>query len=321
MMLNFKYLSGFTVVVTGACGFIGQELIKSLLESKAAVIAIDKCNTGDRISFFANHQTSCRFLHGDFNEVADQIKNHLNPDKNRNILIHLAGLSHAGQCQNEPLLAFDINVHLTVKVLDFCRNNGIKKFIFPSTALVYGDRKNYPLTENEEVFPSNIYTATKLSAEAMIKGYSASYGLRAIIARLSNVYGKFGNNDTVFQVILKQINNKEKKLIIQDGSPIRDFIHVDDVIKALKLLIAYSGEHNYEVFNVSTGIGTQIIKLAQTACEVTGMHKNIEIISRNNSLEAKSILIVDNNALKTKTGWLPDFTIKSGLLKILRKEK
>ncbi len=216
MMSKTSRLSEYGFLVTGACGFLGSRLIQALLDKGAVVVGVDSSKKTPECFHEYSKSSSFHFIHGSFEKKSEEVLSKLKAEKRgKTAVFHIAGLAHAEECEKDPVKAFESNVLLTFQVLEFCRQNKIMKFIFPSTGLVYGNHQKEPVIEDTPPTPQNFYATLKLSAEILIMGYSKSFQTTCIIARLGNVYGQGSHRDTVFSTIVKQIKNG-KRIIVRD---------------------------------------------------------------------------------------------------------
>ena len=316
MILKTGNLSEYKILVTGASGFLGRQLVKTLLALRASVVGTD-CNPLPKSYDRAIKNKSFRFVLGNFRDRADEALSHLiSFKKKKGAVFHMAGIAHTEECGKNPIRAFESNVLLTVQVLEFCIKNKINRFVFPSTGLVYGDQRGRPSSEQDPSIAQNIYSATKLSAESMIQGYANSFGLNCIIARLSNVYDSEVHPATVVGTILKQVKNGGK-IAVCSLAPVRDFIYIDDVIEGFIRLFVSIDKAGCYIVNLSTGTGSSVQELAETACKAASIP--IDRIQSKDELESlKSMLVLDNSLLVKITGWRPKYTLSEGLRLILK---
>jgi len=311
-MSKIGSLSGYSILVTGASGFLGSRIVYALLKSGAFVVGVDSNNQPPEFFNELMKNSPFHFIHGSFNEKSKKALSILmSEEREKKAVFHMAGLAHAGECEKDPVKAFESNVSLTFYALEFCRRNKIKKFVFPSTGLVYGDRLKRQAVEEDPLSPQNIYTATKLSAEVLIRSYSKSYGLSCIIARLGNIYGPGSSSDTVVTTIIKQVI-KGGKIIVHDLTPVRDFIYIDDVIEGLMRLLVSIVRPECYIVNLSTGIGTSVFNLAKMASSIVSVPNN-EVQPQGDSEPSNSTLVLDNSLLLKITGWKPRYTLSEGL--------
>lgn len=309
-------LNRWCILVTGGAGFLGSKLVQALAGRGASVVAVDKA--------FRDNNDFCASSHGhtellqaslpnDFVKLAQAMKRN---DADRFAFYHMAGLSHVGRCEREPQLAFDLNVALTMRALQFCGEYGIEHFFFPSTGLIYGDTLTRPAVESDPTSANNIYTATKMAAEALILGFCEGRDLGGTVVRLSNVYGPGSSKETVIGGILSQLQGGG---IIEVGSlaPVRDFIHADDVVAGLLRLLSSARSIDRRVLNLSTGVGISIGELAETALRAADM-PHLQIRETGSVSSNRSNLVLDNTLIQTVTGWQPEHDLQSGLSAIIK---
>ena len=320
MTLKIGSLSEYSILVTGACGFLGSRLIQALLKKEALVVGVDSSSEAPEYFNEFTKKLPFHFIHGSFEKKSEEVLSILKAEKRRKtVVFHMAGLAHAGECDKDPVKAFESNVLLTFQVLEFCRQIKIGKFIFPSTGHVYGNHQKDPVIEEKSSSPQNFYAATKLSAEALIRGYSKRFGLSCIIARLSNTYGPGSNQVTVVSTIINQIR-RDGKILVHDLTPVRDFIYIDDVIEGLVRLFVSIDRNECSIVNLSTGIGTSVLDLAKMASRIASVTID-EVQAHNDSKPSNSTLILNNSLLSKITGWKPKYTLPEGLLLTLKAKK
>jgi len=193
-------------------------------------------------------------------------------------VFHLAAFVDPAGSVEKPLETNDINVNGTLNVLDGCVKNRVGKFIFVSSAGVYGDGNPLPLRETHDLRPVSPYTASKISGEYYCKMFFDCYGVSSVILRFFNVYGPGQGANQYAGVITKFVNSGlrgEPLTIYGDGTQTRDFINVEDVVAALLKALDFKSSRT-EVFNVCTGKPVSINDLASLVREVLG--KNLEVV-------------------------------------------
>lgn len=310
-------LSNLQVLVTGASGFLGQRIVNNLLLKGVHVIGIDRRGPG---SFKVPSQKMI-LIEADLPEGLPRIRESLHPSK-RKSLVHLAGIVSVEACEKNPGLAHQTNVDLTMEIARFAQEQGFQLFIFPSTGLVYGDSHKTSVTEEIVPSPKTVYAKTKLEAERRVEEATRNGdGLSAIALRLGNIYGAGMNEGTVMGLVVSQLRTGST-LSLMNLSPMRDFIHVDDVVDAI-LRLLQTETTGYRCFNLSTGIGTRIGELARLACEVKGLPES-SIHERLTPDEKKrlspSCLVLNNQAIRQFSGWRPRVSLRDGLSRLLGKE-
>jgi UDP-glucose 4-epimerase len=256
------------ILVTGGAGFIGRYLVEHLLKDSEITIYDDLSNsTREKIIPLINK--GAKFVKGDILDF----KLLSESSKNFDVIIHLAAKSDVPESVIHPEITSSVNVNGTINVLKCCAQNKIKKIIFASSAAVYGNCKDLPITEESNTEPLSPYGASKLSAENEIKNYAKEFGFDAIILRLFNVYG-VGQNDLysgVISIFLKNIVQNKPLIIYGDGEQTRDFVSIYDVVQAFDCAILSNGVKTY---NVASGRSVSINKL----CEILLTGEKFKII-------------------------------------------
>jgi UDP-glucose 4-epimerase len=267
-------LQGKKVLVIGGAGFIGGFVIAELLrEGAGEVIIYDNFARGkmDNIKeSLTDSRCSIFPLGGDVREtdILDVAMQGVD------YVFHLAAmwLLH---CKDFPRTAFDVNIAGTFNVLEACVKHKVKKLIYSSSASVYGDAVEVPMTENHPFNNKNFYGSTKIAGEAMCTAFNDRYGLSVIGLRYMNVYGPGQDQHAVYSgvvpIMLNKIDANEAPTINGDGSQAYDFIYVEDVARAN--VAALRSETTFGYYNVGTGIQTTI----KTLCDTILRLKNSEL--------------------------------------------
>ncbi|MEM3437330.1 MAG: SDR family oxidoreductase [Nitrososphaerales archaeon] len=259
------------ILVTGGAGFIGSHIIDRLLQEGFEVIVLDNLSTG-RITNIKHHLKNKNFqlIKGDIREE-NVVRRAL---KGVEAVIHEAAISSVEESIKNPIKTNDVNVNGTLNLLNLSVKEGVKRFIFASSASVYGDL-NPPLNEDFQPKPMSPYAVSKLSGEYYCKVFHKIYGLETICLRYFNVYGPRQKNNQYSSVIVNFIDNIKKNkppVIFGDGLQTRDFIYISDVVEA-SIIALKSKEGIGEVFNIATGKPTTINELAQIIIEIKGKRK------------------------------------------------
>jgi UDP-glucose 4-epimerase len=304
-------LSGIAVLVTGAGGLIGNRLVPNLLSRGHRVVATARRNISP--------VSGCKVVVGDLLETRvrqDAIATLLHGDERRLAIVHLAAMSDAAQARGNRGQAFATNTLLVEQLLADCADHGIRCFLMASTGLVYATRGMEPLTEDSPTFPRSLYSATKLAAEMMVRGYACDFGLRGEILRFSNVYGPTSPENTVMGRILNQLR-RGGRVSVDSREPVRDFIYVDDAVDAVSRLLETEVESGTYATNVSTGEGTSIGDLADRASAVAVG----STYSPRKSCPAEDALVLSNRMLRERISWQPQFSLMDGLTACLSAER
>ena len=264
------------ILVIGGAGFIGGFVIKELLKEPVKEIVIyDNFSRGKIENIEAALEDERCFifpLGGDVREVDILDKAMGNID----YVFHLAAmwLLH---CKDFPRTAFDVNIAGTFNVLEACVKHHVRKLVFSSSASVYGDAVEVPMTEDHPFNNKNFYGATKIAGEAMCTAYNDRYGLDIIGLRYMNVYGPRQDQHTAYSgvvpVILNKIDSNEQPVVNGDGSQAYDFIYVEDAARAN--IAALKSDTNFGFYNVGTEVQATIKELCETILNLRKSDLNV----------------------------------------------
>lgn len=291
------------VLISGGAGFIGSHVTEELLDHGYEVVIIDNLTTG----LSGNLPSGVRFYH--FNLDDPGIEYVFEKEK-PTLVIHLAAQASVSMSMRDPYLDFFTNTAGTLKLLLLAKKYQVKKFLFASTAAVYGEPLYLPIDEKHLINPQSYYAQSKLSAENYIKLYDTLNGLDSCILRFSNVYGPRQNPEGEAGVISIFINGmlQHKGVVIYDGTQTRDFVYVKDVARACRLALESDQKG---VFNISSGIETPINELYALLSEVM----NCSQLPNYKPLRAGEIgrSVLDNRKALKNLNWEIQHTLKKGL--------
>lgn len=307
-------LSDSLILVTGYTGFLGSHLIEALLRKGAIVVGL-QLRSGNSSTLLSNLKKHPNFFCLKIGESPGKFLAENNTPKGVTACYHFAGNASAAECQKNPSIAYRSNVELTLQILEYCRLAGIRKFIYPSTGYVYGNHLKQPADETNRLISTNIYTATKIAAEALVESYAYAHGFDCSIGRLSNVYGEKSSAETVTGIIIKNILQGEP-IVLKTLKPIRDFIFIDDVIRGFLTFLETKKDRTCSYYNISTGIETSIQTLVEIACETANLSKE-NIITKNEDRFLETKIILNPNKLRREFNWEPKNSVRDGLEKIL----
>jgi len=268
-------LDGKKVVVIGGAGFIGSHVVEELLDENVEKITVyDNLTRGGKDNLeFALRNPRVELFEGDITHI-DVLDAALH---GADYVFHLAALWLL-HCYEYPRAAFQVNIEGTFNVLDACVRNGVKKLIYSSSASVYGDALNTPMTEDHPYNNRTFYGATKIAGEHMCRAYNERYGLSYVGLRYMNVYGVrqdyHGAYTAVMMKMLDQIDQGRPLVVYGDGSQTYDFICVSDVARAN--ICALKAPASDSFYNVGRGIGTSIKEMAELLLEITGADVGIQ---------------------------------------------
>jgi UDP-glucose 4-epimerase len=255
------------VLVTGGAGFIGRQVVKRLSEKGYRVIVIDNLSNKKCICNYNNNI----LLNNKISFYKEDIRNkasisHIIKQESVDTCIHLAAKVSVYDSIRNPNDTIDVNFKGTLKLLEACYSNKVKNFLFASSAAVYGEPKNLPLSEDDTLEPLSPYGLSKVSAERLISTYKKLGKIQnAVSLRLFNVYGK---SEDVINVFAQRLSKGLPPVIYGDGQQIRDFISLNDVVNAITLAAEQSSKISSGVFNIGTGTPTTINELAQKMIKI-----------------------------------------------------
>ena len=280
------------VLVIGGSGFIGSHVVSELLKTDVRKVTIydnfargKESNLGNSLS-----DSRCEVYPngGDIRDV-DLLNDAMSGVDG---VIHLAAmwLLH---CKDFPRTAFHVNIEGTYNVLEACVKNKIKRLVYSSSASVYGDAAEVPMTEKHPFNNQNFYGATKIAGEAMCRAFYDRYGLKYVGLRYMNVYGPHQDQTAaytgVIPIMLNKIDANEQPIINGDGSQAYDFIDVEDAGRCN--VLAMESDYTDEFYNVGTGVQTTIKELCDA---ILKMKKSDLIVKYNPYSEDDARRMVQN---------------------------
>lgn len=257
------------VLVIGGAGFIGSFVVSELLKSNVdKVVIYDNFARGKESNLMDSLADPRCEIYPNGGDVRDT--DTLNDAmKGCDAVVHLAAmwLLH---CKDFPRTAFHVNIEGTFNVLEACVQNNIKRLVYSSSASVYGDAAEVPMTENHPFNNKNFYGATKIAGEAMCRAYYDRYGLNYVGLRYMNVYGPHQDQTAaytgVIPIMLNKIDANEAPTINGDGTQAYDFIDVEDVARCN--VLSLEADAVDEFYNVGTGVQTSIKELCDTILDL-----------------------------------------------------
>lgn len=258
-----KLLRNSRVLVTGGAGFIGSNLIESLLSAENSVVCLDNFSTGKRenLTGFRNNP-KFKLIEGDIRNYSDCE----NAVKNIDIVFHEAALGSVPRSIKDPVSSTDVNIGGFVKMLFASKEAGIKRFIYAASSSTYGDHQGLPKVEDKIGTPLSPYGITKYVDELFASNFSRSYGIDVIGLRYFNVFGRRQDPDGAYAAVIpkfvKMLMKNEIPLINGDGSVSRDFTYIDNVLQANHLAaITLNKEAVNQIYNVAHGERTTLNQL------------------------------------------------------------
>ena len=303
------------ILVTGGAGYIGSHAVKALGKAGHEICVFDNLSTGHEWAVLSG-----KLVKGDLEDRAaiDRALREFRPEA----IMHFAAYIQVEESVREPLKYYRNNVANTLNLLESMRANGVGRFIYSSTAAVYGIPEHIPVRETAPMLPINPYGMTKVMIERVLADLAAATDFRYATLRYFNVAGADSGGELgqayseathLITRALKTAHGEFSKLFIfgtdyptPDGTCIRDYIHVDDLadahVKALDHLVRTGRS---EVMNCGYGSGYSVKEVVETAKRVTGIDFPVEETGRRAG--DPPALVADSTKLMQATGWKPRF--------------
>ncbi|KIP21044.1 UDP-glucose 4-epimerase [Anoxybacillus ayderensis] len=300
------------ILVVGGAGYIGSHVVKKLVETKPIVV-IDNLSTGHR------HLVDKRavFVHGDLGDRATLVR--IFEKYPIDAVMHFAANSLVGESVVEPMKYYKNNVAATLTLLETMMEYGVKRFIFSSTAAVYGIPNVDVITEQCPTNPINPYGRSKLMIEHMLADFASAYDLRYVVLRYFNAAGAHESGGIgedhhpethLIPLILQHLLGLRDKISVfgtdydtPDGTCIRDYIHVTDLAEAhiIALHALLSNEKKTATYNLGNGLGYSVKEVIDMCERVTGKQATIEYTERRPGDPAR--LVASSEKIARELGW------------------
>ena len=309
-----KKLGGESVLVVGGAGYIGSHMVRMLVDEGYDVIVLDNLSTGNR-----RLAPGVNLVEGNLGDggLLDRIF-----QENRiNTVMHFAAFSIVGESVGVPLKYYQNNVSETIRLIDAMDRNDVRRFIFSSTAAVYGEPERVPIDEDHPCRPANPYGNTKLCVERLLADCDGAHGIRSICLRYFNAAGAHPSGDIgemhdpethLIPLILKNAMASAPIKIFgtdyptEDGTCVRDYVHVCDLARAhLLALEALNDGYPSSVFNLGNSVGHSVRQVIDTAREVTGIP--IEAVACDRRAGDPAVLVASSDKIRRELNWSPEY--------------
>lgn len=298
------------ILVTGGAGYIGSVTVRLLQEAGHDVVVLDNLSHGYRDAV----PTDIPFIEGDAANIGDLVK----PDDGIEAIVHLAAFIAAGESMEKPELYWQNNTLQTFEMLAGMRKLGINKLIFASTAAVYGNPVEVPITEDSPKNPTNTYGMTKLAMDMAITSEAWAHNLAATSVRFFNVAGAYqdaGERHPVethlIPIALQAAAGKRDHLALfgtdydtKDGTCVRDYIHVADLARAMILALDKLQPGTHTIYNLGNGNGFTNLEVIEAVERVTG--KQITVNKEGRREGDPDTLIASSKRAANQLGWVPE---------------
>jgi UDP-glucose 4-epimerase len=301
------------LLVTGGAGYVGSVTTRLLLDAGHEVVVLDSLRTGFREAVAPD----ATFVEADIADAAQV----LTPGARFDAVLHFAGLIAAGESMARPELYWHENVVKSLALLDAIRAARVPRVIFSSTAAVYGNPVEVPISETAAKAPTSTYGSTKLTFDLALTSETFAHNLAAVSLRYFNVAGAYitGEHEIgerhdpethLIPITLQAAAGKRDKLQLfgddyptPDGTCVRDYIHVEDLARAHLLALDAAAPGAHKIYNLGNGNGFSNRQVVEAAREVTGAAIPVEIAPRRDGDPAT--LVASAERARTELGWVP----------------
>jgi UDP-glucose 4-epimerase len=302
------------ILVCGGAGYIGSHMVRELVEKGYDVVVLDNFSTGHA---GAVHPQAA-LVEGDIRDK--KVLRNVFKEHAVDCVMHFCANSQVGESMELPLKYYHNNVYGTMCLLEVMREFQVNKFVFSSTAAVYGEPEELPITEETAKNPTNTYGETKLTVEKMLKWVDQAHGVKSVIFRYFNAAGAHPSGEIgedhdpeshLIPLIIQAALGQREKISIfgedyptPDGSCIRDYIHIMDIAAAhiLGMEQLLSGAES-DVYNLGNGSGFSVKEVIEKVKQLTGREFPVEIAERRGGDPAT--LIASSEKAQQKLGWKP----------------
>ena len=301
-------------LVTGGAGFIGSHLTHRLVQEGHRVRVLDNLSSGSQrnLEDIAN---DVEFVDGDIRDAACVRR----VARNVEVIFHEAAEPSVPRSIADPAATFGINVGGTLNVLEAARDRDCRRVVFATTCAIYGDSPQLPKVESQPPVPLSPYAMSKLTGEHLCAMFSRLYGLETVGLRYFNVFGPRQDPTSAYAaaipLFLEAMMAGGRPQVFGDGEQSRDFVAVDDVVRA-NLLASHVGGISGRVFNIATGHSRTINQVLATLRDVTGSHSAAEYLPARSGDIRHSM--ADISLARTLLGFEAAISLQDGIAALAR---
>lgn len=296
------------VLVTGGAGFIGSHIVDRLLDEGHQVVVVDNLSTGEE-GYLRPNGSFYRM------NIQDEEIEGVFCEERPDAVIHQAAQSQVPSSIEDPIGDAQTNILGTLRLLEGCRRYGARKFIYASSAAIYGNPQYLPVDEEHPLSPLSPYGISKMTPESYIRAYRELHGLSFTIFRYANVYGirqvPHGEG-AVISIFIDRLLRGQPLAIYGDGEQTRDYIYVEDIARANVMALE---QGDGETFNLGTGVNTSLKDLVKTLEIIRGQKVEIEYGPERPGDIKYSYFNIEK--VKTLLNWHPQTDLETGLRRTL----
>lgn len=280
------------IIITGSCGFIGSHLNTFLQKAGHEIIEAD-ISAGIDVTKWENIRKLPR----------------------TDYVIHLAAVTHVVTSFQKPREMYHVNINGTLNMLEYCKIHG--SIMIFNSSYVYGQPQYFPIDEEHPLASFNPYSQSKIIGEKLCQGYHQDFKVPVVIFRPFNIYGDGQTPNFLIPAILEQIRKRET-ITLQNPNPRRDYVYINDLLRAYLMAIEGKNKIDYEVFNIGTGKSYSAKEVAETIVELANYREKIKFTGESRQSEVLDT-IANIKKIECVLNWSPRFSLKEGLRDLLRK--
>jgi nucleoside-diphosphate-sugar epimerase len=298
------------ILVTGGAGFIGSHLVDALVSQGHKIIVLDNLSSG-KLTNLVDVENHIEFVPGDIRDLDLLIRILEGCD----LVYHMAAMVSVDQTVKEPIASSQINDCGTLNVLEACRKNKVRRFIFSSSSAIYGDAPGFPKNEKMSSKPQSPYAVQKMTGENYASIYNDLYGVETVCLRYFNVFGPRQDPSSpysgVISIFMSKAATETQPFIYGDGDQTRDFIFVADVVLA-NILAAKKNEAAGMAINIGTGCQISVNQLWELICRINKIRLLPQYFpSRKGDIKHS---VASIKRAKTLLNFSPQYSIERGLI-------
>jgi len=306
-----KHSDFMKVFVTGGAGFIGSHIVDKLLERGDFVTVYDNLSTGNKEFIEHNFKNkNFKFIEGDLldlNKLEKSIKGH-------DFVFHIAANADVRGGIINTKVDLEQNIIATHNILDTMRKDGIRKIVFASSSVVYGEPTRFPTPEDYgPLAPISLYGSSKLACEGLITAFCHTFDMQSWIFRFGNVTGERYTHGVIFDFVKKLLQNSKELEILGDGKQKKTYIYVIDLINAMFLALEKANE-TFNIFNLGNDGWIEVTKVADIICKEMGLD-NVKYRFTGGARGWKGdapFVFLDITKIK-KLGWKPKISLEDSI--------
>lgn len=303
------------VLVVGGAGYIGSHMVKRLLQGNYAVTTLDDFSTGHRDAIVGG-----TLIEGNLSDV--NLLDRMFAGNRFDAVMHFASFIQVGESVSQPAKYYNNNLVNTINLLDAMTRHGVNRFVFSSTAAIFGEPQYVPIDEKHPVAPINPYGCSKAMVEQVLRDYDKAYGLKSVCLRYFNACGADPDGELgerhdpethLIPLALQAVSGRRGPLTVfgrdyetPDGTCIRDYVHVADLCEAhVKALDRLNSGGASAAFNLGNGEGFSVDEVIKAVGRVTGIPVAVNEGSRRAGDPAR--LVADSALARQQLGWKPQY--------------